>query len=346
MPPTRPSAGSAEPVGTPAATLPSAPTRPPYPARTADRAPVRPACPWCGAGTPRARFRVTAPPGPLAECRVCAHVFRPAPSGREGSPDAPDPDPAREPVPQPAPEPDPDPRAARRHDRDHRAAARALLPFGEPESWLDTGPGAVRFATVARLVHPYTAFDALGPGPGAARALADGRLDEVHPGPLAELAARLPGRYDVLSMFRHLERVPDPRAELRAAHRVLRPGGHLLIEGTDPGSRAALLLGRWWAPYHRPGVRQLIPEDNLRRELRALGYTLVLADRRAAHRPAGPGTAAALFLARRAPAPATTRPGPTARLGAALDRACAPLAARTRYAHAYRLIARRDADPG
>ncbi|MFD7546741.1 class I SAM-dependent methyltransferase [Streptomyces sp. NPDC059816] len=300
---------------------------------------TRPACPWCGSTSLRTKVRATLVPGsPVEECRDCAHVFR---GPTSATPDA-------------TPAAGHCARPAARSDRAHRAAARALLPFGEPESWLDVGTGTARFPAAARSVHPYTAFDGVDGGYGAgdsadgARALADGLLDEAHRGTLVDLAPHLAGRYDVLSMFRHLEHVPDPRAELRAGHRALRPGGHLLVEGSDPLSRSAALLGRWWAPYHRPGTRHLIPEANLRRELRALGYTVVLVDRRAAHQSAGPGAAVTLLLSRRRPAAGA--PSGAARtllaLGRALDRVLAPVAARTRFTNSYRVIARRDAAPG
>jgi predicted SAM-dependent methyltransferase len=51
----------------------------------------------------------------------------------------------------------------------------------------------------------------------------------------------------------------DPRAELEAAHRVLQPGGHLLIEVPDPESRFARLMGRYWVPWLQPQHQQFVP---------------------------------------------------------------------------------------
>ncbi|MEU8590760.1 class I SAM-dependent methyltransferase [Streptomyces sp. NPDC048664] len=123
----------------------------------------------------------------------------------------------------------------RRAARRHRAAARAMLPFPEPESWLDVGTGHGHFPETAREIHPYTAFDGLDPTPLVHEARAAGRIEEAHHGHLTDprILARLRARYDVVSMFRHLEHVPDPRAELRAALMLLRPEGHLLIEAPD-----------------------------------------------------------------------------------------------------------------
>lgn len=129
--------------------------------------------------------------------------------------------------------------------RRHRAAARAMLRFPEPESWLDVGTGHGHFPETAREIHPYTSFDGLDPTPLVNEARAAGRVEEAHRGHLTDprILARLRSRYDVVSMFRHLEYTPDPRAELRAALTLLRPGGHLLIEASDDPSAALEALG-------------------------------------------------------------------------------------------------------
>ena len=121
-----------------------------------------------------------------------------------------------------------------------RAAARALLPFGEPESWLDVGTGHALFPAVAGRSTRTPRSTGSTRARVVERAAADGHIEEAHRGPLTELALARPagGRYDVVSMFHHLEHTPDPRAELRAARTALRPGGHLLIETADPECRS------------------------------------------------------------------------------------------------------------
>jgi len=58
--------------------------------------------------------------------------------------------------------------------------------------------------------------------------------------------ARAGARYDVLTMWDVLEHLPDPRRELEAAFRLLRPGGRLYLSTIDAGSAAARLLGPRW----------------------------------------------------------------------------------------------------
>ncbi|MFJ9036228.1 class I SAM-dependent methyltransferase [Streptomyces sp. NPDC102406] len=331
--------------------------------------PPRHDCPWCGSirlhTRPHTRLRTADPlrhrPGTFTvdQCGACGHAFQNPRLTPEGL----------------------DLHHRAFHDRLHagqaekifraqhsveryRRAARALTRFAEPESWLDVGTGRGRFPAVARKVLPYTAFDGLDIGPGVEEARRRGRVEEAHRGFLTDLAGELVGRYDAMSMFHYLEHALDPRAELKAAHRVLRPGGHLMIEAPDPESRCAKLLRTWWMPYSQPRHLHLIPLANLRAELAGLGYTVVAVDRREPHVPLDLSAACALFLghflpraddSRRAEAPGALKRGLRRSLSSAAapafaacqgaDRLLAPLAGRTRFSNTYRIIARRNPAP-
>ncbi|WP_328772193.1 class I SAM-dependent methyltransferase [Streptomyces sp. NBC_00286] len=293
--------------------------------------PRRPDCPWCGSRRLRTLLRtpdlLQHKPGTfvLEQCQDCAHVFQNPRLTAEGlayyQRDFP-----HETLPV---------RILRtRSGRGrHLAAARAMLPYPEPESWLDVGTGYGRFPAAAREVHPYTAFDGTDVGARVERARALGRIEEAYRGRLADLAGRLRARYDVVSMLHHLEHSPDPREELRAALAVLRPGGHLLVEVPDPDCAFGSLLGKWWLSYGQPRHLHLVPLSNLLGELDALGCTVVCVDRRAPHVPYDLTGAVALRSAGRF-APALAVPF-------ALDHTLAPLLRRTRFSNSYRVIARR-----
>ncbi|MGC9496810.1 class I SAM-dependent methyltransferase [Streptomyces sp. WG7] len=216
--------------------------------------PYRDDCPWCGSRRLRTRprredrrgedWRQSVPGRSVLErCLDCRHAFR---------------NPPRTPGPQ-----HPLVRAGVRLR--HGLAARAMLRrCPEPESWLDVGTGDADFPRTARALFPYTSFDGLDPHHRVLRARAVERVEEAFVGRLTDphIAARLRARYDVVSLFHHLERVPDPRAELRAALHVLRPGGHLLVDVADPRRLLAL----------PPGASH--PAD-LRAELGAQGCTVL-----------------------------------------------------------------------
>ncbi|UUU21451.1 class I SAM-dependent methyltransferase [Streptomyces sp. DSM 40750] len=241
--------------------------------------PRRDDCPWCGSRQLRTRVRTPerrpGTPGTLVvdECRDCSHAFqnpRPTRDGlllrrhqypTEGN--------VRSNL------------AGRLRRRHHRVAARALLPYPEPESWLDVGTGLGHFPEAAREIHPYTAFDGLDPTARVEQARAAGRIEEAHQGLLTdpEIAARLRGRYDVVSMFHHLQHTADPREELRVARTVLRPGGLLLVEVPAPARPFGTLPGRRsWPrrPSDRPRPLHLMPLRNLLAELDSLGYEVLV----------------------------------------------------------------------
>ena len=69
----------------------------------------------------------------------------------------------------------------------------------------------------------------------------------IHETPLE--AAQFPDNsFDMVSLLHVLEHVPDPRATLTEAHRILRPGGALFLAVPNAGSgEAALFGGAWYA---------------------------------------------------------------------------------------------------
>lgn len=310
--------------------------------------PRRDDCPWCG--SKRLRTRLRAPdllhdrPGTFVvdECRDCAHTFQNPRLTAEGlalyqrDPDVDHATGLTDRV-----------LATRTGRRRLRATARAMLPFPEPESWLDVGTGHALFPEAAKEVFTYTAFDGLDPTPRVERARLAGRVEEAHIGHLTTpgIASRLRARYDVVSMLHHLEHTPDPREELRAALTILRPGGHLLLDVADPGSAFAALLGKWWLPHGQPRHLHLIPLPNLRTELETRGCTVLTTDRRSPHVPLDLSAALSLRLNQAVPPTrGTLRRATTPLLAAArtLDHTLAPVLRHTRFSNAYRIIARRN----
>ena len=58
--------------------------------------------------------------------------------------------------------------------------------------------------------------------------------------------------FDMVSLLHVLEHVPDPRATLKAAYRLLRPGGILLLALPNAGSMEAKVFGASWYPLDLP----------------------------------------------------------------------------------------------
>ncbi|MGQ4415466.1 class I SAM-dependent methyltransferase [Streptomyces sp. SAS_269] len=308
--------------------------------------PRREDCPWCGSRRLRTRLRAPDPlrhrPGShaLDECGDCAHVFQNPRLTAEGFAFY-----HRDCYERELEEFAERLRSARTVRRRHRAAAHALSALPDPESWLDVGTGHAHFPEAAKEFFPYTSFDGLDPTARVEQALLDGRVEEAYRGYLSTpgTAARLRARYDVVSMFHHLQQAPEPRAEIRAALAVLRPGGHLVVEVPDPRCAFAALLGRWWWPYGQPRNLHLPPLANLRAELERQGCTILVTDRSAPHAPYDLSAALTLALSHTHPL-LRVAAAPLSDLAWALDHTLAPLTRHTPFSNAYRLVARKNTD--
>lgn len=323
--------------------------------------PRRPDCPWCSTPGPAVRVRTTdllqGKPGrfTLEECGHCGHIFqnpRLTPEGLDfyyrdfyeglgGDGTA---------------------LVLGRMSGTYRDRAELLRPFTTPRAWLDVGTAAAHFCNAARAVWPDTRFDGLDMGEGVHAAARRGWIDTGHQGQFPELADRLTGRYDTVSMHHYLEHTRDPLAELDAAVKVLAPGGHLLIELPDPESRAGRLLGRYWLPWFQPQHQHLMPVGNLKQALAARGFTLLAEEHGAAHQPNGDFLGAAVLAANSLvpdpQAPWATVPDTPARRAArstvqalavpcfaaafGLDALRTVVARATDRGNAYRLLARKE----
>ncbi|MFD8870952.1 class I SAM-dependent methyltransferase [Streptomyces sp. NPDC059590] len=324
--------------------------------------PRRTDCPWCGSDRLEERLRTTDlfqhKPGGfgLDRCRDCGHVFQNPRLSGEGLEfyyrdfyDG-------------LGEKDMGGLFAGRR-KTYVRRAESLRPFAKaPENWLDVGTGHGHFCEAARAVFPGTLFDGLDLSAGVELAERAGRVARGIRGGFVERVAELADGYDVVSMFHYLEHSTDPRGELRAARRVLRPGGHLLIDVPDPESRFARLLGRWWLPWLQPQHLHFVPVANLRRELSGLGFTVVAEEHAGPHDPVD--LLGAVWLLLNAVAPREEQPwlsSPPGRFRRALRTATVlagvpvllataaldhlvirPLAGRRHLSNAYRVVARRD----
>ncbi|WP_206443005.1 class I SAM-dependent methyltransferase, partial [Candidatus Protofrankia californiensis] len=180
--------------------------------------------------------------------------------------------------------------------RAYRDRARMLRPFIQPRAWLDVGTGAGRFCDAARDVWPTTVFDGLDESDGVEEASRRRWVDGGYRGVLADFTDRLSGRYDVVSMFHHLQHVRDPLLELDLAAEVLVPGGYLLLELPNTRSPVARALGPFWAGWCVPRHLCLPTVDNLTSGLTERGLRPVAIQFGRAHRP-GDLTAAVFLLA-------------------------------------------------
>ncbi len=137
--------------------------------------------------------------------------------------------------------------AEEREGRVHtfRRALRELEEYAAPGRLLDVGAHLGVFIEVARAA----GWEAEGIEPSRwAVAEARARGIPITCGALAEFDAA-PGTFDAVTMWDVIEHLPDPLAELRRAHELLRPRGTIAISTMDVEAPIARLLGRRWPWY-------------------------------------------------------------------------------------------------
>jgi SAM-dependent methyltransferase len=177
-----------------------------------------------------------------------------------------------------------------------------------PRRWLDVGGGYGHFCLIARSLWPHTTFECLDMGTSVDEAVRRGWAAKGHRGLLPELAPRLAGQFDVVSLSHCLEHTPDPRAEIAAARTVLAPGGSLIIEVPDPDSVFRTLFRGFWLPYLQPQHLHLLSVSNLCRLLKEAGLEVTRVQRGEVHVPVDFFSPVFMALTRLAPEDMPWRP--------------------------------------
>jgi SAM-dependent methyltransferase len=81
--------------------------------------------------------------------------------------------------------------------------------------------------------------------------------------------------FDVVLFSHSLEHVFDPVATLREAHRILKPGGRLLLFLPNAGSAEAALFGQWWVAWDPPRHLFHFNKGSVTRLLDKTGFGIV-----------------------------------------------------------------------
>jgi len=81
-------------------------------------------------------------------------------------------------------------------------------------------------------------------------------------------------RFDAVTMFDVIEHQADPRESFKEVHRVLKPGGVLLLSTADTRSLSCQLMGKIW-PHFKPEHLYCFSRKNISLALQKSGFTKV-----------------------------------------------------------------------
>lgn len=135
----------------------------------------------------------------------------------------------------------------------------------------DFGCGDAGFLVLAQKYFDVTGIELSPRGAQISRErIASGKILE---GPVTELAATLPANsFDVVTQFGYIEHEWQPIAGLRAAHRLLKPGGVTVIKTPNYASWNRTIRGMDWCGYHIPAHCDYFTPRTLAEILRRAGF--------------------------------------------------------------------------
>jgi 2-polyprenyl-3-methyl-5-hydroxy-6-metoxy-1,4-benzoquinol methylase len=156
----------------------------------------------------------------------------------------------------------------------HRASFRNRLrrmPVPKPgDRLLDVGAAAGYF--VEQASRAAWIAEGIEPSEWAARYASQVLHQPVRLGALED-AHYETGAFAAVTMWEVIEHVPNPRAFLSEAARLLRPGGHLVLSTPDSGSMVTKVFGKRWLGWSKvPEHLYFFDRQNLFRLLRETGF--------------------------------------------------------------------------
>jgi ubiquinone/menaquinone biosynthesis C-methylase UbiE len=157
----------------------------------------------------------------------------------------------------------------------YRARVRMLDGLAHPSTWLDVGGGHGHFCRDARKLLPDTHFSGLDQSQEIERARERGWIDTAYTTPFRKFTEERESVFDVVSMSHYLEHTISPKDEIAAARKVIRKGGHLLIELPNAESRYSRFYGRFWYGWMAPQHLHMMPWRNVCRFLEECGYEVL-----------------------------------------------------------------------